>query len=50
LELEIAGEIHRARAGDRARIAAGAVHSVRTVSPEGSVWLYGYGPEGVSHG
>ena len=44
LELEIAGETHRARPGDRARIAAGAVHAVRTVSAQGSLWFYGYGP------
>ena len=50
LELEIAGALYRAEAGDRARIAAGAPHSVRTVSRSRSVWLYGYGPKEPDHG
>jgi quercetin dioxygenase-like cupin family protein len=50
LELKIDGASHRAREGDRARIPARAIHSVRTISPGGSVWLYGYGPKGARHG
>ena len=50
LELEIAGETYRARSGDRARSAAGAVHSVRSLSAQGSIWLYGYGAKGMRHG
>jgi cupin 2 domain-containing protein len=37
-------------AGDLVRIPRGAVHSLKTVSPAGSVWFYGYGIWGAGNG
>jgi len=43
VEFEIAGVIHRPRAGQELRIPAGARHTVRNVGTTESRWLYGYG-------
>lgn len=45
MTIAIGRETFEACPGDRARIPAGAVHSLRTLSEEGSVWFYGYGTE-----
>ncbi len=43
VQFEIAGVIHRPRVGEELLIPAGAPHTVRTLGPTGSRWLYGYG-------
>ncbi len=43
VEFEIAGVIHRPRAGDELLIPAGARHTVRNLGTTESRWLYGYG-------
>ena len=48
VEFEIAGEIHRPRAGEELLIPAGAQHTVRNLSPTESRWLYGYRRRNVS--
>jgi quercetin dioxygenase-like cupin family protein len=43
VEFEIAGVIHRPRAGEELLIPAGARHTVRNLGRTESRWLYGYG-------
>jgi quercetin dioxygenase-like cupin family protein len=43
LRVSVGQETVEAGPGDLIRIPAGEVHSLKTLSPEGSVWLYGYG-------
>lgn len=43
LIITVGQETRKAEPGDRVRIPAGIVHSLKTVSPGGSVWYYGYG-------
>lgn len=50
LEIRVGGERARARPGDRVRIPRGMSHSLKTVSPDGSTWLYGYGDWRGDHG
>lgn len=48
LRISVGDETTNAGPGDRVRIPRGVVHSLKTLSPQGSVWLYGYGNwEGV---
>jgi mannose-6-phosphate isomerase-like protein (cupin superfamily) len=42
VEFEIAGVIHRPRAGEELLIPAGARHTVRNLGTTESRWLYGY--------
>ena len=42
VEFEIAGTVHRPGRGQELLIPARSSHTVRTVGPEGSRWLYGY--------
>lgn len=46
LEIHVGAERAVAKPGDLVRIPKGVTHSLRTLSPEGSVWLYGYGQWG----
>ena len=50
LRISVGSETFEAGPGDLIRIPAGAVHSLKTLSSEGSVWLYGYGLWGDDHG
>lgn len=43
LRVGVGEEIMEAGPGDLIRIPAGVVHSLVTLSAQGSVWLYGYG-------
>lgn len=43
LAMRVGDEKLVAEPGDLVRIPRGAYHSLKTVSAEGSVWLYGYG-------
>lgn len=43
LSVEVDGVQKEVGPGDLVRIPRGALHSLKTLSPEGSVWLYGYG-------
>jgi len=43
LEMEVDALRLIAEPGDLVRIPKGAMHSLKTLSREGSVWLYGYG-------
>lgn len=43
LLIQVAEEQATAEPGDLVRIPEGAVHSLKTLSDSGSVWLYGYG-------
>jgi quercetin dioxygenase-like cupin family protein len=43
LRISVGQKTAEAGPGDLIRIPAGAVHSLKTLSPAGSVWLYGYG-------
>ncbi len=45
VEFEIAGAVHRPRAGEELLIPAGARHTVRNLGETESRWLYGYGRE-----
>jgi ethanolamine utilization protein EutQ (cupin superfamily) len=49
MEIEVAGEKACCGPGDLVRIPAGAGHTLKTVSREGSVWHYGYGHFGGGH-
>jgi mannose-6-phosphate isomerase-like protein (cupin superfamily) len=41
--IQVGSESFTARPGDLVRIPRGTTHSLRTLSANGSVWLYGYG-------
>lgn len=43
LKMNVGEERVTAHPGDLVRIPKGAYHSLKTVSSQGSVWLYGYG-------
>lgn len=43
MTITVGGESFEATAGDLVRIPRDTSHSLRTLSPSGSVWLYGYG-------
>ena len=43
LAIDVGSEHAIAEPGDLVRIPRGVSHSLKTLSPEGSVWLYGYG-------
>ena len=43
LTIRVGADTADCEAGDLVRIARGAVHSLKTTSPGGSVWFYGYG-------
>lgn len=43
LRIEVGTEEAVCTAGDLVSIPKGVVHSLTTISPEGSVWFYGYG-------
>ena len=43
LTISVGEETSHCVAGDMVRIPKGARHSLKTTSPDGSVWLYGYG-------
>ncbi len=43
LDVRVGSEQAIAEAGDLVRIPKGVRHSLKTVSKDGSVWLYGYG-------
>jgi len=43
LTIHVGAETADCAAGDLVRIPRGAVHSLKTTSPSGSVWFYGYG-------
>lgn len=43
LSVQVGSERAIAEAGDLVRIPRGVSHSLKTVSKDGSVWLYGYG-------
>jgi len=43
MAIAVGPEFFTAAAGDLVRIPRGVVHSLRTLSAGGSVWLYGYG-------
>ena len=43
LSIAVGSERADAEPGDLVRIPAGVSHSLKTLSPEGSIWLYGYG-------
>lgn len=42
LEVEVAGQARRLRAGDELLIPARALHSVRNIGHTSACWLYGY--------
>ena len=46
LELEIAGQEHRARPGHEFFIPAGAAHTARNAAARAARWLYGYRASG----
>ena len=50
LRISVGDETVEAGPGDLVRIPAGVVHSLKTLSSEGSVWLYGYGRWGGDNG
>ncbi len=50
LQIEVSGESALCNPGDLVRIPAFASHSLRTCSPKGSVWHYGYGKFGGANG
>lgn len=43
LVVDVGSRQQRVQAGDLVQIPKGVHHSLKTVSAEGSVWLYGYG-------
>lgn len=43
MAVSVGAEAFEAAPGDRIRIPAGVVHSLKTLSETGSVWFYGYG-------
>lgn len=43
LEIAVGDEKKRSSPGDRVRIPGGVSHSLKTLSPDGSTWFYGYG-------
>ena len=43
LQIDVGSERFVAESGDLIRIPRNVNHSLKTVSPDGSVWLYGYG-------
>ena len=50
LRVSVGDETFEAGPGDLVRIPADVVHSLKTLSPDGSVWLYGYGRWGGDNG
>ena len=50
LRISVGDETVEAGPGDLVRIPAGVVHSLKTLSSDGSVWLYGYGRWGGDNG
>ncbi len=50
LRISVGDETFEAGPGDLVRIPAGVEHSLKTLSSEGSVWLYGYGLWGDDDG
>ena len=50
LRISVGDTTVEAGPGDLVRIPAGAVHSLKTLSSDGSVWLYGYGRWGGDNG
>ncbi|MEM1044639.1 MAG: cupin domain-containing protein [Pseudomonadota bacterium] len=50
IEIDVAGERARCGPGDLVRIPAGARHTLITLRSSGSVWFYGYGWFGETHG
>ncbi len=50
LRISVGDETFEVGPGDLVRIPAGVVHSLKTLSSEGSVWLYGYGIWGDDDG
>ncbi len=50
LRISVGDATVEAGPGDLVRIPAGAVHSLKTLSADGSVWLYGYGRWGGDNG
>ncbi len=50
LRISVGDATVEAGPGDLVRIPAGVVHSLKTVSSDGSVWLYGYGRWGGNNG
>ncbi|KZM52142.1 hypothetical protein OA90_00505 [Labrenzia sp. OB1] len=49
LTIEVSGESARCGPGDLVPIPAHASHTLRTLSPHGSTWHYGYGSFGGAH-
>lgn len=49
LEVGVGGESAIVSPGDLIKIPRGVRHSLKTLSAEGSVWLYGYGYWGARH-
>lgn len=43
LTISVGAETADCAAGDLVRIPRGTTHSLKTTSPDGSVWFYGYG-------
>lgn len=43
LTISVGHEISQCEAGDLVWVPKGTRHSLKTISPDGSVWLYGYG-------
>ena len=50
LRISVGDATVEAGPGDLVRIPAGVVHSLKTLSSDGSVWLYGYGRWGGDNG
>lgn len=50
LEMQVGTERLIADPGDLIRIPKNTVHSLKTLSTDGSVWLYGYGDWNDNHG
>ena len=46
LSIRVGAETADCEAGDLVRIPRGSVHSLKTTSPSGSIWFYGYGTWG----
>ncbi len=50
LIVDVGHETATCKPGDLVRIPRGVVHSLKTISPAGSVWFYGYGFWDDDHG